>query len=309
MRKIFFVHQQKAHLPEMNAYANFFTAHGYDPECVTYEDLLRVDRKVLKESILWYFMGFYPRYIQAYAIIHDYRSLSTGYLVHFKDFLKRMLNHKPHLRVFLNDKVRRVFNFQDNIPYLLIDMGLPGGIRDYVDLVINPQYDFVYVGAVTRDREIDKVIHSFLNTYGEQKTLLLVGAYENCLRTRFGGKKNVIFYGCVDQGKVFELIKSSRYALCVIPNKYPYNLQTPTKLLEYLALKAKIIANDNPMVMELLGKTGNLPKVFIMDSYYRFPMVAELEQLQPTFINIEEYLWDGILTRSGIIEFLRRSGK
>lgn len=306
MMKILFVHQKRAHLPEIEAYRKFFTRFGYDAQEVTYEDLVKMDRDVLKNCILWYFMGFYPCLIRARIIIHDYRSLSTGCLPRIKDFLKKFLNHKPDLRIFLNEKVREILNFQDGVPSLLIDMGLPASIKHFANLEISPSYDFVYVGAVTRERDIDKVVRNFLNTYGDRFTLLLVGDYEVSLKLQFKNQKNVVFWGRVAQEKVFELVKSSRYSLCVVPNRYPYYFQTPTKLLEYLALGARVVVNDNPMIMEILHKTGNLSSAYIMDREYRLPPLEWLERLQPASLNIDQYLWENILAQSGIADFLRQ---
>ena len=57
-------------------------------------------------------------------IIHEYASLSSGKFKKFKNFLKKNLNSRPNLRIFLNEKVKKEMNFSDNIPFLYRDMGI-----------------------------------------------------------------------------------------------------------------------------------------------------------------------------------------
>lgn len=111
-----------------------------------------MDTDFLKDCILWYFMGFYNKKILSKLTIHDYRSLSTGSFAIIKDFLKRTLNLKPDLRVFLNEEVKENLNFNDEVPYFFINMGLPSTISTYVNLDVEPEYDFIYVGAITYER-------------------------------------------------------------------------------------------------------------------------------------------------------------
>lgn len=126
--------------------------------------------------------------------------------------------------------------------------------------------------------------------------------YEPRLKEKFITFPNVIFMGRTSQEEVFKFIKKSKYAICIIPNKYPYNLQTPTKLLEYLALKAKIITNHNPMVLKMLQETGNTDNVFIMNEAWNLPSEDELATLEPASLQLEDFLWDKILERSGILK-------
>jgi len=305
-KRIVFVHQGKAHLPELRAYASFFAQQGYEVVDVQYKDLMGMDRDFVKESILWYFMGFYHGKMTAKFIIHDYRSLSTGRFPHLKDYVKKYINHKPDLRVFLNEKVQQRLSFGDRLPYCLIDMGLPKYIANYREISEPKQFDFVYSGVVSRDRDLDKVIESFIKAYGKTRTLLLIGRYEESIKRQFEGYENIIFYGQVEQSEVFKLIQSAEYALCIIPCRYPHLLQTPTKLIEYLALGAKIIANPNPMVIEILKRSGNMSKVFLMDNRYCFPPVEALIRLKSAFLNVEDYLWDKVIKRSGILDWLKK---
>ena len=305
-KKIIFIHQNKAHLPEIEAYKKYFGSHGFETHDIVYQDLVKKDISSFENIILWYFMGFYPRKINAKLVIHDYRSLSTGRIAKAKDYLKRILNFKPHLRIFLNEEVRKNFSFDDGIPYLTIDMGLPLSIVNYIDLDTKPKYDFIYVGAVSYEREIHKLIKKFIARYGDSKSLLLVGMFDPKLKKEFDSFQNIIFTGKISQEEVFKFIKESGYSICIIPNKYPHSLQTPTKLLEYLALKSKIIVNRNPMVLKILKETNNINNVFIMDENWNLPEQNILKSIRPSSICVEYFLWDAILKRSGILEEIEK---
>lgn len=303
--RIFFIHKNKAHLPEIEAYSSFFSSYNYNTFVVSYKDLFKLDKDILKKSILWYFMGFYPRKIDGKFIIHDYRSLSIGKFAKVKDYIKKVFNFKPNLRIFLNEAVKNRLSFNDDIPCITIDMGLPSSIIRFVNLNLEPKYDFIYVGTISYEREIHRVIERFIGRYGKKKNLLLVGLFEEGLKRKYSIFQNIIFMGKVSQEDVFKFIKESRYAICIIPNKYPYNLQTPTKLLEYLALRSKIIANKNPLILDILKETNNIDKVFIMDENWNFPKEDELIGIKQSSIYFEELLWENILKRSNIIEVIR----
>lgn len=305
--KIFLIHSNKAILPEIRAYKRFFEKRGFEVIDIEYNKLKFILEKELKTSILWYFMGFYPTTIEAKFIIHDYRSLSIGKFARMKDKIKKIFNRKPNLRIFLNKNIKKALNFNDNIPYVYIDMGLPETIFNYIYKSYTKKYDFIYVGAINKEREIDKLLQVFFKKYGTKKSFILVGPYEIQIKNKFSRFRNIIFTGKLPQGKVFELIKQSEFSISLIPNKYPYYYQTPTKLLEYLALGSKIIINNNPMQISLLKKTGNLEKVFIMkyQNYDDFPSEMDLKFIdQCRLDSIEKYLWENLLIESRILEYI-----
>jgi len=303
--EILLIEQGKAHLPELIGYKEFLTNKGFSVVVVNKFDLMKLEKSFIKDKVLWYFMGFYPFKVAAKLIIHDYRSLSTGFLPRFKDFLKKNFNHKPDIRVFLNQKVEEMLGFKDDVPKVYLDMGLPNYIKTYSAISFDKlEYDFIYVGAVCKERMLHLALDSFVKKYGKTKRFLLVGAYENDIREMFSSFENIIFAGKVPQEQVFKLVKLSKYAVCVLPDVYPYRFQTPTKLLEYMALGCRILSTRTESIMEMLYKTGNLDKVCFFDPKQDFPSEEDLGCVRPASLVIDDYLWDKLLERSGIVDLI-----
>jgi glycosyltransferase involved in cell wall biosynthesis len=303
-KKIFFIHKQRAHLPELFGYKDYFGSLGYDVLDLNHRQLDFHVREELRKSVAWYFMGFYPRGSEAAFTVHDYRSLSVGVYARAKDKLKATLNHKPDLRIFLNPKVREFYNFTDGVPSALLDMGLPSHIAEHARSSGQPEYDFIYIGAISYERGLCIFIRNFLRTYGSTKSLLLVGKHEKKLRNAFKEHRNIIFRGCVSQDEAFDLVKRSAYAVCVIPDKYPYCYQTPTKLLEYLALGAKVITTRTATVLEILEAENCTDRVYLMDGYQP-PSPQELSYIRPAVITYDKYRWDSLIAKSGIPQILK----
>ena len=118
---IVFVHNQKAFLPELEAYQRFFSARGIECHAVTPEEVQQYSAQVE-----WYFMGTdLSRPKPGVLRIHEYSSASVAPCRKIKDFVKSFVNTQPDFRIFQNEFVRQSFHFQDNIPYGFRDMGIP----------------------------------------------------------------------------------------------------------------------------------------------------------------------------------------
>jgi len=298
-RHILLVHQGKASLPELSAYRDYFTARSYRCEAITAD---RLDpHQSLPNTILWLFMGLYRRRYGAEFVVHDYRSLSTGRWPRAKDRLKRMLNDRPDLRVFLNTGVRDAMGFHDGVPSLLLDMGIPEGLQAY-RTPLPAEYDFVYVGDISRERESQQMIERFLERYGTRRSLLLVGPCEEEIRAQFESYPNLHFTGRIPQEEVFARVQRANVALCFIPDRYPYRLQTPTKLLEYAALGKRIIANDLASTKETAERLGIRLRLM---TGYEFPPEAELAALEENRgLDPEDLSWESVIAGAEMERYL-----
>lgn len=120
--KILFVRTGKAFLPEIDAYVKYFNKlegfEAYDSQ------LLDENYSIHDFDVIWEFKGFGGVRDVNKVIVHDYASLSTGSFPKVKNNLKKWLNPKPNLRVFLNQAVRQGFNFNDDIEFCYRDMGI-----------------------------------------------------------------------------------------------------------------------------------------------------------------------------------------
>ena len=56
--------------------------------------------------------------------------------------------------------------------------------------------------------------------------------------------------------EVPQIASQAEYAINYIPDKYPYNLQTSTKLLEYVAMNLKIVTTNYKWVNEFEKEKG-----------------------------------------------------
>jgi len=298
MGEIIFVHPDKSYLPELEGYKSYFEKK-YKVCIVTYNELKY--KKIGKGIILWFFMGFYPRKYQADFIVHDYRSLSVGMFPKVKDWIKKYFNHKPDLRIFLNKDVCRTLGFNDKVPFVYIDMGVPGYIKDVICLK-ERLYDFVYVGEISKRRKIDLMLRNFIKEYGDRKTIILVGDAESSIKKEFSSYRNIIFTGKLSHKETLCIIAMSEIGVSFVPELYPYSLQTATKMLEYASLQKKIIASKTNSNIKTAEKYKI--KVFFVDNY-SFPSLPSLQSI-PDNINFDykKYTWNKIIEQSGLGSYI-----
>lgn len=247
---LFILHTGKANYPDIDAYRNYFS-EKYDVLDGTLDEYEKIDNK--SSVILWCIMGFFSKKPEAKFIIHDYRSLSVGRFLVIKDKIKKLFNYKPDLRIFLNDTVRDVMGFVDEVPHTTLDMGVPEWIFN-IQARTEIIGKYCYIGAMSYERQFDKVIDSFLKNKKEGDTFVLVGQPEQKLLEQYKSEKSLIFTGKVSQKEALEIVKSCEFAVCYFPYHRPHCYQTPTKLLEYAALGVNIICNDSPSNIRTLEK-------------------------------------------------------
>ncbi len=153
--KITFIYPKRAYLPELQGYRDYFEKKGFE----------------IGENgdVYWYFMGFYLTRPKDRIVIHDYRSLSLQPYALLKDWAKTQFNSVPDLRVFLNEFVKGVLDLRDNVPYRLIDMGVN---KEFLKVKRKtPEWDFVYVGSLEKEREVITWLESF-ERYGKGKNYI-----------------------------------------------------------------------------------------------------------------------------------------
>jgi hypothetical protein len=261
MFKILIIKSNKANLPEIEIYKKYF----WNFAKINILDISSKDStkniNILDYDIIWHFMGtdfFYDniakqilslrkikknedKNLKIPFLIHEYPSLSTGKFAKFKNFIKKKFNIKPNLRIFLNEKINKEFNFQDNVNFIYRDMGILNSFFQYNNIKLKKDYDFVYVGDISYEREIDKLLILFTKEKFKKYKILLIGKYDNEIFKKFCKYENIEFKGFLNYNTIPIFASRAVYGINWIPNKYPYNLQTSTKLLEYCSLDLKII--------------------------------------------------------------------
>ncbi len=298
MKKMFLMSPGKAAYPELYAYKEYFQGK-YDVELASRLSGIGSD----SDCIVWLIMGLYPSRLAADFIVHDYRSLSVGLLPRVKNYLKKKINQRPNLRVFLNRELSCQMAFCDGVPEVFIDMGVSPDILSYRDLTCGDyNYDFVYVGDVSRERRINILIEAFLAKYGCARRLLLVGRSDESIVNKYKDFDNIIFSGFVSRDEVYEYVVQSEYAVNFIPDAYPYGFQTSTKLLEYAALGKKIISSYTDSNRDVAIRYGI--RVHFVDGYV-FPDDGELGDIvDNSCLSVDEMFWDNIIKKSNVESYL-----
>lgn len=297
--RIVLVRSNQAHLPEIEGYKGVLET-SFPVKVVGENELLHCSG--LDTSLVWYFMGFYPRRIDAAIVIHDYRSLSTGAFRRVKDRLKRVCNAKPDCRIFLNETLMGQMGFRDNTSTYILDMGVPECMFEHFNHHMDKKYDFCYVGVISKMRNSEKILNAFLKSEYSDKRFILVGSVDPEIKRHYSSYPNILFSGIISQSEVFNIVNQSHYAISHIPSIKPYIYQTPTKLLEYGALGGKIIAN-RCMSNEVLAHKMGLNVRWTDESV--FASLDRLDGIENNFhIDSKNYTWEKNMSESGILEFL-----
>jgi hypothetical protein len=279
---------------------------SYTPEAYAYEKYLKgFGHEVQLDSansldpdndINIYFMGLRPvwRKKTGRAIdIHEYHSLSTGAFPLIKDKIKKFINDKPSGRIFLNNVVQEGMGFQDGIPYIERDMGVDDDF--FQRPFSNPEFDIVYAGSIAGRKGL---IDELIKLAKRKLKLLIVGSISKADFEIFEKYKNVSFTGKVHRSEIPKIFKNCRAGLNYTPDIYPFNIQTSTKTLEYLAAGLVLISNRYNWIESFSKKFGILP--LWIDN------VSDSDSIGVSnyFLQKEIFSWDSILNKSYFNDFL-----
>jgi glycosyltransferase involved in cell wall biosynthesis len=308
MKKIFIVHPGKAHYPELEAYKSYF-AGRFDVFEGTSKEFEKIDKKNM--AIVWCIMGFFPVKPDVDFVIHDYRSLSVGRLSRLKDLVKRYLNAKPNLRIFQNEFMQREMGFKDDIDSLLLPMGVPECIANLSkEPIENKIAKYCYIGEMSYERGFNEILDAFLKLKTKDE-FLLIGKAEKQIIEKYSQFECLKFIGRKSQIETFKLVRLCEYAVCYCPYHYPYNIQTPTKFLEYAALGAKIICNDAPSNIRS-AKELDYPCVITDRNIFDSEIDSKLESISfvdRTDISLSELSWARVIYNSRIDEIINNHEK
>lgn len=297
MKKILMLHEGKAYLPERFAYMDYF---NYKGDFCFYDCADLSEYAFYEFDMLWYFMGVY-RSMPRRPMIHEYNSLSTGgWLARPKNLAKKILHPKPNARIFLNQAVRRGFGFQDGAPSAIRDMGVDSGFFIHS----KKEYDFVYMGSITQSRGLPGLLDVFKNTL-RHKTLLLIGHVDDEIHHAYGGVSNIVMAGRLKHTDVPEVASKAEYGINLIPDRYPFNIQASTKLLEYCAMGLKIATTNYRWVNEFETQRGG--KFFRMNMKKGDYGLSEVEGYSTKTPEVEDLCWGHVIKKSGIEKLLKEA--
>ncbi len=245
-------------------------------------------------------MGFAPRWkAGGTPEIHDYSSASTGRFRGTKDFVKSHLSRRPVLRSFLTEAVQNRFGFKDGVPSVLRDMGVPDAFLRAGELRrTTEEFDLFYAGSISAARRSAEL---FAAVERAGLTILAAGHVPVDMAERFGASDHVTFAGAVPFEDIPELAARCRFGINLTPDITPYNFQTSTKVVEYLALGLPVISNDYRWVRDFEAATGA-----------RIAKLTDIGELSARTLDCEfvvpdmsGYSWRAIFDRSQIHSALR----
>lgn len=285
MKRIGITLSPSAYTPEAYAYEQYLTQQGWQVQ-LDYE----LDPN---NDINIYFMGmrpFWNKYTGRAIEIHEYQSLSTPPYAKIKNHMKAMINCKPNGRIFLNDIVRNEFSFSDNIPYICRDMGVDSIFFQKPNE--NPDFDIIYCGSV--DGRVGLV--DILVKLAQKYKVIVVGQVSSEVAQIFK-RADIVMTGRMDRKDLPELYRNARFGLNYTPDIYPFNIQTSTKTLEYLASGLHVISNRY-----------NWSNNFFENIKYN-PIWIEQENqvvVNKVKVDVSNFSWENILDKSKLHDFLIR---
>ena len=297
--KIAFVHNNRAFLPELAAYQNFFQKQNIQTCIAVYGE-----EKDSDADVLWYLMGFYPRsFHKNKLIIHEYTSASVPPYRKLKDFLKGRLTPRPHFRLYLNEYVREQMNIHDEVPFGYRDMGISDSFF-HQPPPVTKEFDFIYTGSLSSQRKLNILLKIFDQGTLQQHSILLLGNDSDGLAATFGHNRNIFFQPAVPWEEVPNYLARSVYAINYIPDEEPFNAQTPTKFLEYAAMKIPVISTNYFWISEFQERYGG--NYFLLKDDLSNMTWDRITGFPYEFPNLENWRWEERIRASGVLEFLRQ---
>lgn len=281
---------------------------AYTPESYAYKDYLEklghhveLDYQLdPNNDINIYFMGIEPfwRKERSSCInVHEYQSLSTAPFAVFKNLIKNNINKKPDGRIFLNNFVKLEMSFNDDVPNLIRDMGVDKGF--FQSPIEKPDFDITYCGSVVgRKGLIEEIIR--LSTLGFK--IQVIGNLDIKTAQIFKKYDNIKTWGSVCRAEIPELYKNSKYGLNFTPDIYPFNKQTSTKVLEYIASGLIVLSNKYDWISEF--SINNSFEVIWLNNVNSNKCVDDKVTGFKDNSMIKKFEWNNVLDESGFDSFL-----
>ena len=181
--KIFFNLKENAFLPEYYEYKKYFESFGFETESTKHYTI-----KQYEPDVIWNFMGFdlFQFQNKKHKVIHEYLSGSTGQFPYAKNYIKRKINVKPNHRFFLNNYVKNLFPFKDQVPYTLRNMG----VSDSFFHIENQTRDgAVCVSNKATEHLLRELLDNF-STLNQQMNLTVIGHVDGLILEKYKKLKN-----------------------------------------------------------------------------------------------------------------------
>lgn len=270
---------EKAFLPEAYAYRNYFRQNGYVCDFVD-----RNSKEALNFDAIILFHGFHP-FWRKYPrfVISEYHSLSTGSFNKLKNILKRTLNVRGDLYIFLNEDVRKNMFFTSKTNHIIRGMGYSS---DLISVKSHEKkFDIIYSGSYRPGLE------DHINTLANLGLKIAVVGFDYKSKN-----SNIISFGKVEPSEVIHLISQAKYGLNYTPNIFPLNIQDSTKVIEYCAAGLGVITNRYKWINDFEQSTK--ASFLSLNDIHKREDVIKFDFKSP---NISHLSWSSILETSRIL--------
>nr|MDK2850483.1 hypothetical protein [Candidatus Cloacimonadota bacterium] len=221
--------------------------------------------------------------------VHEFFAEAHSERVHwlFRPFVRqiylsfeRFLAHRADAVTAVNQEIiNQLFPANPNAKNLLVMPNYPvKNVWDYqcdipgsLSRLCAMRFDLIYVGGITRDRGIFKILKSatlLKNEFPHLKILILGKFHDPNIESQFiesidnFNLNAVIYYQeWIPPEKIGLLLKRSRYGLWLFnPKNKRMRMAIPLKVLEYLAAGLPVISIKTPLMQSVIGanKLGEL---------------------------------------------------
>jgi glycosyltransferase involved in cell wall biosynthesis len=296
--KIAFIHNHRAFVPELAAYQMFFQKQNISTCIASYGK-----EKESAADVYWYLMGFYPlSKHKNKLVIHEYGSASVPPYRKLKDFLKSRLTPQPDFRLYLNEYVREQLNIHDEVPFGFRDNGV-SDLFFQTPQADGKEFDFIYSGNLAAVRKLDILLKVFEKGALQNRSILLVGKDEDGLAKSFGHCSNIFFQPAVPWEEVPNHLARAKYSINFIPGDEPFHAQTPTKFLEYAAMKIPVISSNYFWISEFQERYGG--NYFLLKEDLSNMTWDRITGFPYEFPNLDSWRWEERIRECGVLDFLR----
>jgi hypothetical protein len=293
-----FIHSGKAFLPELESYKRFFNRIG-----VRSLELHPREREKYVLTVEWHMMGtHWVKSSKKSIIIHEYASPSTPPFAGFKNQIKRYWTCRPDYRLFLNEATRKEMGFSDTIPYGYRDMFIPVIPESYLKSKTVPLYDFVYAGSLSADRKPERLLDLFSKGRLQDYRLLILSRNYTWLQNKYRASTNITFIGPVPQTELGHYFAKARFGIDYRPTIKPYDIQTSSKLLEYIAYELPVICSSTKWLRSFQEQFGG--RFFMLDENLANFTMEAVEAFEFRKPDLSNWTFSHQMKQSGILPFL-----
>jgi hypothetical protein len=298
MIRIAFVHPHKSFLQNVEAYRNFFARYRIDTS-IHYPE----EAATINADCTWHFMGYDRRYSGKGITIHEYCSASVPPFSDLKNRIKKWMSAVPDYRIFNGQYVKDKFDFRDQVPSGVRDYGVTEIFREDASST-DKEFDFIYLGSVGKERNLDRLFGFFTEGPMKGKTLLVLSHHYGALAGEMARFPNIRFAGPVQHQQVSSYIRRCRYGINFIPDKIPYNRQASAKLLDYAASAIPVITTDYYWVRSFQEKSGGNFFFLAPDlANFRWKDIQAFPFRNP---DLSGWAWEQQLQKCGVLAFLEQ---